>query len=160
MTHRRLAAAMTAWRIGDAGGRFPIWSDAGARQFGGRWHEAGDPVIYAAEHYATAMLEKLAHFSGQLPTDQHKIEITIPAGVSYEVFADHQAPDWRAPDSPGAQHFGHLWVEQARSAILIVPSAIAPVERNIVFNTQHADFGGIRAGLETPVWWDGRLFGG
>ncbi|EAR52061.1 hypothetical protein OG2516_18390 [Oceanicola granulosus HTCC2516] len=160
MTHRRLPDGLTAWRIGDPEGRFEIWSDGGARLAGGRWHLAGDPVIYASASYATAMLEKLAHFQGLLPTGQHFIEIAVPAGTAYEVFAEHQAPDWRAPGSPGAAAFGHRWAQEGRSALLLVPSAIAPMERNVLFNTAHPDFAAIRPGLETPVWWDSRLFGG
>lgn len=160
MTHRVFAEAMTAYRIGDPDGRFPIWSDGGARLFSGRWHEAGDPVIYASEHYATAMLERLAHFAGEMPGNQHMIEITIPAGVSYEVFAEHRAPRWREPGSPDAVRFGHDWVRAGRSAVLVVPSAVAPIERNFIFNAAHAHFGRIATGLETPVWWDSRLFGG
>jgi hypothetical protein len=33
------------------------------------------------------------------------------------------------------------------------------MERNFVFNTTHPDFARIKPGLETPVWWDSRLFG-
>lgn len=159
MSHRKLADAMTAYRIGDPDGRFPIWSDEGARLFSGRWHRAGDSVIYASEHYATAMLEKLAHFGGLLPANQHMIQISIPAGTSYEVFSDHQVPDWRTAGSEDAAEFGHRWVTELRSAVLMVPSAIAPIERNVIVNSRHPDFGGIRVGLETPVWWDARLFG-
>ncbi|MCI4661722.1 MAG: RES domain-containing protein [Neomegalonema sp.] len=158
MTHRRLDRDCTAYRIGHASGRYPIFSPEGARRRAGRWHRAGDPVIYACEHYATAMLEILAYLAGVLPSQQHFITITIPNGVSYEVFAEHQAPDWREPDSAGARSFGHQWVEEARSAVLFVPCAIAPVERNLLINAEHPDFAKIEAGLETPVWWDERLF--
>ncbi|SDG54684.1 RES family NAD+ phosphorylase [Alloyangia pacifica] len=158
MTHRRFDAERRAWRIGDPEGRYPIWSEGGALRYGGRWHLAGDPVIYASEHYATAMLEKLVHFAGILPEGQHALEITIPAGVSYEVFADHLAPDWKTPGDPGAAAFGHGWVQEARSAVLVVPSAVAPVERNLIFNVAHPDFVRIATGLETPIAWDARLF--
>jgi RES domain-containing protein len=160
MTHRRLPAPLKAFRIGDPNGRYPIWSDQGARLISGRWHEAGDPVIYASEHYATAMLEKLVYFAGEMPPDQHFVEIAVPEGTSYEVFADHQAPDWRLRGSPGAATFGHTWAQQRRSALLIVPSAVAPPERNFLFNTLHPDFAEVTIGLETPIWWDDRLFQG
>lgn len=156
---RRLPAAMVFHRIGDAQGQYPIWSDAGARRYAGRWHQAGDPVIYGSEHYATAMLEKLAYFQGEPPPRQHRTEITAPQGVSYELFADHLAPLWREPDDPGARSFGHAWVREGRSVILFVPSAIAPIERNVVINTAHEEFARLTPGLETPVWWDARLFG-
>ncbi|WP_353473948.1 RES domain-containing protein [Salipiger sp. H15] len=158
MTHRRFDAERRAWRIGDPEGRYPIWSEGGALRYGGRWHMAGDPVIYASEHFSTAMLEKLVHFAGILPEGQHALEITIPAGVSYEVFADHLAPGWQQSGDPGAAAFGHAWVEERRSAVLVVPSAVAPVERNFLFNAAHPDFARIRPGLETPIAWDARLF--
>ena len=73
--HRRLDDALKGFRIGDPRGEYPIWSDGGSRRASGRWHEAGQRVIYAAEHYSTAMLEKLVHWNGILPPDQHFIAI-------------------------------------------------------------------------------------
>jgi RES domain-containing protein len=58
MSQRVLQTARTAYRNGDPDGRFPIWDDGGARLFSGRWHLAGDPVIYASAGYSTAMLKK------------------------------------------------------------------------------------------------------
>ena len=46
-----------------------------------------------------------------------------------------------------------------RSAILLVPSYVARVERNVVINSAHADAAGIETSLAEPVWWDERLFG-
>ena len=135
-----------------------MWSPAGARRTSGRWHEAGDAVIYAAEHYSTALLEKLAHWNGILPPNQHFIEITIPAGTSYEVVTADILPDWFTTSGTAARHFGHQWYEENRSAILLVPSVVARVERTVVINSRHADFNRLTAGLETPVWWDRRLF--
>ena len=41
---------------------------------------------------------------------------------------------------------------------MIVPSVVACLENNIVIDTTHAEFARIVTGLETPVWWDARLF--
>lgn len=149
---------MRVYRIGDPAGEFPVWSPEGARRTSGRWHEAGDAVIYAAEHYSTALLEKLAHWNGTLPPNQHFIEVTIPAGTSYEVVTADILPDWCTTSGMAARRFGHQWYEEKRSAILLVPSVVARVERNVVINSRHADFNRLTAGLETPVWWDRRLF--
>ena len=135
-----------------------MWSPEGARRTSGRWHEAGDAVIYAAEHYSTALLEKLAHWNGILPPNQHFIEVTIPAETSYEVVTADILPDWFTTSGTAARRFGHQWYEENRSAILLVPSVVARVERNVVINSRHADFNRLTAGLETPVWWDRRLF--
>lgn len=158
MTARKLRSDWTAWRIGDPGGEFPIWDDGGARRSAGRWHEAGAGIIYAARHYSTAMLEKLVHHSGELPPNQHFIEISIPAGTSYEVFSEAHHAGWSDRSGEVARRFGQRWYEEGRSAILVVPSVVARMERNILFNTNHAEFGMIVPGLETPVWWDTRLF--
>ena len=135
-----------------------MWSPEGARRTSGRWHEAGDAVIYAAERYSAALLEKLAHWNGTLPPNQHFIEITIPAETSYEVVTADILPDWFSTSGTAARRFGHQWYEENRSAILLVPSVVARVERNVVINSRHADFNRLTAGLETPVWWDRRLF--
>ena len=149
---------MRAYGIGDPEGRFPVWSAEGAKRTSGRWHEAGAAVIYASEHYATAMLEALAHWNGTLPPNQHFIEIAVPEGTGYEVATAETVPGWSAPDGEAARRFGRRWYNENRSTILIVPSVVARVERNIVINAQHPEFGRLKVGLETPVWWDRRLF--
>ena len=125
----------------------------------GRWHEKGQEVIYASEHYSTAMLEKLAHYNGLLPANQHFIEIEIPVGTSYEEVTKDSLPDWHLTDSPVARAFGSGWIRDLRSAILIVPSCVAREELNVLINPHHPEARAIRVGREKPVWWDARLFG-
>jgi len=150
---------MTGYRIGDPAGEFPIWDAGGARRVSGRWHEAGASVIYASEHYATAMLEKLVHYAGELPPNQHFLTLTLPQGLSYEVANPDLLDGWARADGAVARGFGRRWYAEGRSAVLIVPSVVARMERNLVVNALHPEFGRIRPGLETPVWWDARLFG-
>jgi len=158
MTLRAVAETLRAYRIGDPAGQLPVWSAEGAKCVSGRWHDAGAAVIYASEHYSTAMLETLAHWGGAIPPNQHFIEITIPRGTSYEVVTADVVPDWYRPSAETARRFGRAWYEECRSALLIVPSVVARIERNVVINSRHPDFGGLTVGLETPVWWDRRLF--
>lgn len=155
---RALPNAMKAFRIGDPDGAYPIWDPGGARVASGRWHEAGAKVIYASKHYSTAMLEKLVHYEGELPPNQHFLEIDIPAGIQYEVVNVDHIDGWAAQYSESARNFGREWYQAKSSAILIVPSVVARVEQNIVFNTMHEDFQKITISLEKPVFWDGRLF--
>lgn len=155
---RTLPDPLTAFRIGDPQGEYSIWDDGGSRKDSGRWHEAGAGVIYASEHYSTAMLEKLVHYQGELPPNQHFIKITIPAGVSYEVANTDLIQGWSDLSGEPARLFGRKWYTEQRSAILVVPSIVARMERNFVFNTGIPDFKMIKTGLETPIWWDSRLF--
>ena len=158
MEPRVLPEAIRAFRIGDADGRFPIWSTEGAMQVAGRWHDLGEEVIYASEHYSTALLEKLAYCNGVLPANQHFVEITIPAGVSYEIVTKDSVPDWFDSNRASARAFGTTWCRELRSCVLFVPSVVARMERNIVINARHADSQHIDAGLEAPVHWDQSLF--
>ena len=156
--HRALLQPLTAYRIGDPDGSFPIWDSTGAAMNAGRWHRSGQHVIYAAEHYSTAMLEKLVHFSGTLPPNQHYLKITIPAGTRYEQLDAHSLSGWNARASSVARAFGSVWIERCTEAILIVPSVVAPMENNILINPRHPQFSTIRLSNEIRVHWDERLF--
>jgi RES domain-containing protein len=155
---RRLERQVRAYRIGDPSGRFPVYSGKGAALVEGRWHSIGQEVIYASEHYSTAMLEKLVQTNGVLPPNQHFVEIEIPAGVAYEVVTKDTVENWSSFDGRNARDFGSRWLTETRSALLIVPSCVAREENNVLINPRHPDAQQIRCGLEKPVWWDERLF--
>ncbi|MCW5724747.1 MAG: RES domain-containing protein [Maricaulaceae bacterium] len=155
--HRKLPRACKAFRIGDAHGAYPIYSGEGSRANPGRWNAAGQNMIYAAEHYSTAVLEKLVRLT-VMPRDQHFIEIAIPAGTSYEKFNEALVPGWYEENCNNARAFGAKWFAEKRSCILFVPSVVARVDNNILINPHHADFSHLEESLEKPIWWDNRLF--
>ena len=158
MNVRALPQPMRVFRIGDPEGAYPIYSGEGAATIEGRWHTKGQEVIYASVHYSTALLEKLAHYNGILPPNQHFIEIEIPVGTSYEVVTKDSLPEWNLRDSPRARAHGSKWLHERRSAILIVPSYVAREEENVLINPHHQDAARIKHSLERPVCWDKRLF--
>lgn len=149
---------LTAYRIGDPDGLFSIYDDEGSRLYPGRWNTSDSPMIYASEHYSTAMLEKLVHFSGALPSNQHFIRITIPPSVSYEIFQPASHPGWDSLDESICKRFGETWHREQRSALLFVPSIPARIERNILINLRHPDARKITHDLPEPIWWDDWLF--
>jgi RES domain-containing protein len=159
MTGRVTDRVLTAYRIGDPDGVHSIFDSEGARLYPGRWNTPACPIIYTAEHYSTAMLEKLVHANSVLPPNQHYIKITIPNGVCYEIFQTAAHPGWDGKDESLCKAFGLAWFEERRSAILLVPSIAARVERNILINPHHPDAPGITHDLPEPVWLDERLFG-
>ena len=77
---------LTCYRIGDPDGDYAIFDTEGARLFPGRWNTPASPILYTSEYYSTALLEKLVHWNGVLPRNQHYIRVTIPNGTSYEMF--------------------------------------------------------------------------
>jgi RES domain-containing protein len=160
VTAQLLDRVLTAYRIGDPEGRYPIYDVTGSKLYPGRWNTPASPMLYASEHYSTAMLEKLVRGSGFLPPNQHYVEITIPNGITYEVLNEAALPGWDDVARLVSKRFGEEWQQSRRSAILIVPSVVARIERNILVNLEHPEAGSIFHGLHRPVWWDVRLYGG
>jgi len=156
---QRTDRVLTAFRIGDPEGAFPIYDAEGARLYPGRWNTSRSPVIYASEHYSTAMLEKLVHANAVLPPNQHFVRITIPNGTSYEIFQPAAHAGWDGADERICKAFGAAWHAEGRSAVLFVPSIPARIERNVLINPEHPDAAAISHDLPEPVWWDDRLYG-
>jgi RES domain-containing protein len=147
---------LRAFRIADV--RHPIFDGTGAMLHGARWNSPGRRVIYASETYAGALLEILVHGSGGVPPSQGYIEIGIPAGLSIEEIAQEALPGWDSASFETARAFGDRWYDQRRTPVLMVPSVVTRVERNILINQEHPDFARIKAGRPLPVRWDRRLW--
>ena len=158
MKPQRLDRTVTCYRIGDPDGEHPIFDAVGSTLYPGRWNDEDSPVIYAAEHYATAMLEKLAHGEGEMPANQHYIQITLPKGSSYEMVTGDTLSDWAGGDGKAAREYGVRWIQQRRSLLLFVPCYVARMEHNILINPVHPECSSIETSLAFPVWWDERLF--
>jgi len=154
---QKLDRTLFCYRIGDPNGEFPIYDGRGAVLFPGRWNAGDRPVIYASEHYSTAMLEKLVHGNGHLPPHQHFITIAIPRGTSYEVVSKDRLPGWDTLEPSVSRDFGEQWLREGRSAVLLVPSFVARLESNVLINPSHADTAAIETSRAEPVWWDERL---
>lgn len=159
MTAQILERTLKCYRIGDPNGDYPIFDATGSKLSPGRWNTESSPMIYASEHYSTAMLEKLAHGAGRLPPNQHYIEITIPAGASYEVLNSPAFAGWDAAFPAASKAFGEDWQHARRSLALLVPSVVARIETNVLINADHPEFRRVDSGqFHHPVWWDDRLF--
>jgi RES domain-containing protein len=137
---------------------YPIFDATGSTIMPGRWNTSTSPMIYTSEHYSAAILEKLVRSAGFMPPNQHYIRITIPRGVSYEVFSPPSLPGWDAVRPGVSRIFGQRWCLEKRSALLLVPSVITRIDRNVLINPAHPEFPSIEASLHEPVYWDNRLF--
>ena len=147
-----------AYRIGHWRGCYSVYSAVGATRKEGRWHTVGQEVIYASVHYSTALLEARAYVGTVRPSNQRFVEIGIPVSTSYEILDADDLPSWDEPGSHAARAFGSLWLVERRSALLIVPSVIAPLDHNLLINPNHPDSRALVVGDEQPVRWDSRLF--
>jgi RES domain-containing protein len=148
---------LKAYRIAGAG--HVVFDGTGAELRGGRWNSPGRKVIYAGSSFAIAMLERLVYTRiGTVPVGDLYVEIEIPAGVAVEVLDPATVPGWDSVDKIASRAFADAWFDQARTAVLAVPSAVTPLEQNVVINQTHPDFRQIVASAERLVVWDQRFF--
>ena len=151
-TASRSEPALRAYRIGSR--HYPLFDGAGAAASdAARWNTRGRRIIYAAEHYATAVLEKLAQLnSAKLPASMAFIEIQVPPDVTVERIDLVTVKRWDADDKAASQAFGNRWYDEQRTAVLVVPSMAAPgLEWNVAINQQHPDFPRLKASALRPV---------
>jgi RES domain-containing protein len=125
-------------------------SGGGAAAEPGRWNKKGEPVLYTATSVALATLETAAHVNpAGLPLNKFLIRIVVPqkAWTRREVLdINLVGPTWNAvPSGAASERAGSDWLRSLRSALLLVPSVIAPEEYCVLINPAHPDTKGIRA---------------
>jgi RES domain-containing protein len=116
--------------------------------------------MYASDTFAGAILEILAHAlrPRTLPGSHHAARIEIPDDA-VEVLDANSLPGWEQRDSAEALGFGDRWLEDRRSAVLIVPSVPSrPIGRTVLINPLHPDAERITVSSAFDVPWDERLF--
>ena len=148
---------MLGYRIADA--RHEIFSPMGALLQGGRWNSPGLGVIYAAETYAGALLEVLAHANlSRAPANHRLVTISIPDAVTVETLRASDLPGWDADELTIPRAFGDRWLREARTAVLQVPGVVTGGrENNLVLNPAHAQFKLIVASDPESIHWDRRI---
>lgn len=132
----------------------------GGRLFGGRWTPVGYRVVHFASTAALAVLERLVHTSAEHIGDALVLTpIDIPDTLHVTTVLEQTLPrKWRTTPAPEAlQRIGLAWLLGAETALLSVPSAIVPHERNLLINPAHADFRRMKAGKPEPFVFDRRL---
>jgi RES domain-containing protein len=149
----------TAWRIVKTARLRAAFDGEGARLHGGRWNSPGTALVYTAESQALAALELLVHLqSSQLLLSFSAVPASFDAKSVEAVDPVRLPRGWRRyPASPALQQLGDRWAAELRSAVLQVPSAIVPDERNFLLNPAHPDFEKIRIGPPVPFEYDARL---
>lgn len=150
---------LQAWRIVKERYVATAFDGDGARRYGGRWNTPGVPAVYASETRALAILEVLAGLGSAAPLPAYVIaRAEFDPGLVEAIDPPDLPADWnRYPPGAASQRIGDRWLAEARSAVLAVPSAIVPQERNFLLNHLHPDFGRVRIGPPEPFAFDPRL---
>ena len=129
---------MELWRISN----YADLKGIGGLRAPGRWHFTGQPVVYLAEHPASALLEILVHqelsHSEYVPDSYQLLRIEVPDDIPIAELLEADTPeDWRT-DMQWTQSAGTEWLASGTTALLKVPSAILPAT-NYVLNPAHPD---------------------
>ena len=128
----------------------------GAWLYGGRWNSAGTRVVYTSGSQALAALESLVHLNPPVIFKYLAIPIEFDDALVEKVAA--LPADWtEEPPPPATKAIGDLWVKEARSAVLELPSVIILGEPNYLLNPAHPDFQKIIIGKPQPFSFDPRL---
>src|ERR1700742_971543 len=117
---------MVLWRISN----YADLKGIGGLRAPGRWHFAGRPVVYLAEHPAGALLETLVHqeirSTADLPDTYRLLRVAVSLQVRIAELSETVLPEhWRG-DASYTQSAGSEWLESGSAALLKVPSAVMP----------------------------------
>jgi len=131
----------------------------GAARAGGRWNSKGVSVVYASETLALALLEIMANARRKIPPGKVYVTIDIPDDVRVDSIHPRDLPArWSTSPAPARlAQIGDEWIRRKRSAVLFVPSAIVPLERNVLLNPEHVDFKRLAIGAMQKIAVDPRL---
>lgn len=150
---------ITTWRIVKARYADEIFSGEGARLFGARWNTTGHRVVYTASSVSLATLELIVHTPrAELIATFVISSCTFPEAIVEDVGESQLPANWRDfPPPPELRQLGNAWLLGGSSAVLSVPSAVTPDERNYLINPEHKSFGAIQVGEARPFQLDFRL---
>jgi len=153
---------MDVWRICRSKYETSAFTGGGAEKTGGRWNHKGRAMIYASENLSLAALELFVHVSpGIIPADLISVRGKLPDSISAEEIKASDLPrNWREyPALAELQTMGTDWLRGQTSLVLIVPSAINSLEKNILLNPAHREFRKLKVENGQPFHFDPRMFG-
>ena len=98
--------------------------------------------MYVSRSLSTAALEVLVHAGNPdaIPRDELAIRVLIPNDMRIERVELEDLPaGWQEPDHPSCVTLGDSWLRSGLTAVLEVPSAVVPIDRNLVLNPKHPE---------------------
>ncbi len=124
-----------------------------------RWASRGQLVSYAADHLATATLEKLTGLQrADLMTEMVYARAEIEAEHTSTISEDDLPDGWdQLPATDATRDMGDAWLEEKSSMVLRVPSVVLPHSYNYVVNAAHPDRAALRVVEVTPLLLDNRV---
>lgn len=143
---------MRLWRISE----WRTLDGDGGVHYSGRWHSAGQPIVYIAGSSALALLEVLVQQARTvIPEPYQLLEVDVPDDLAVSDWPSEQ--DHYDRSLTGA--WGDAFLRSGETPLARVPSVIAPVSWNYLLNPVHAEARHVRIVTASRWPWDTRLFG-
>ena len=136
-------------------------SGKGASISGGRWNSPGTTVIYTAANRSLAMAEVAVHFSiATLPEGYMMMTIQVPDNISISEVDSIELPiGWNQfPPLKATQSIGDRFIQEGKTCLLKVPSAVTSGDFNYLLNPMHVEFKKIKITGYDPFPFDNRMF--
>jgi RES domain-containing protein len=116
------------------------FSGEGGLHAAGRWNSPGTRMVYASSSVALACLETLTHMRASRRLEERWLfTIEVPDNLIEEIADPPNGWD-SEPAGATSRGVGDEWVGEERSAALLVPSVIVPMETNALVNPRHPAF--------------------
>lgn len=148
------------WRLVKTCRAADAWDGEGAYRFGGPWNSRGARIVYASESLSLALLEVLVHLNQpRAAPELVAFSANIPAACIENLPVGPQCDDPLGAPLPvkNPRRTGDVWIAEARSLALRVPSAVIPTEQNLLINPAHPDVERIRISPPEVFRFDERL---
>ncbi len=144
---------MVFWRIS----RHHDLTGIGGLRVAGRWHYAGQPVVYLSENPASALLEVCVHTAANdVPPDFALLRIEGP-DLEIPAVKESTLPDDWQRRLKVTRDIGTDWLRKKEAVTLKLPSAIVPQTTNFLLNPHHPDASRFRIAAAFTYPFDGRI---
>jgi RES domain-containing protein len=100
----------------------------------------GTPVVYCADHPATALLEMLVRIArSDAPRGFRLLAIDVPDNAAKYIVGDAVLDsDWRTTLTT-TQRLGTALLEHAEYLMIFVPCVLVPAAQNVLLNPRHPE---------------------
>jgi RES domain-containing protein len=125
-----------------------------------RWHTKGRPIVYLAETATGALTEALVHLEldpNHLPRNYKLLKSEAPDDISIRKITKSDLPKNWVQDEVATRTIGDEWLASNETALLRVPSAIAPESFNVLLNPMHREAARVVVVDYREYPWDRRL---
>ena len=150
---------IVAWRIVGQKRLDFAFTGEGPKLYGGRWNSKDHKAVYMADSPALAALEIMVHaVDYQILKGYYIFRVKIPEKLVTEFDISKLPANWQEDPPPvELQQIGDNWLSEKKFAVLKVPSAVVPLEFNLIVNPEHPDIKKIIVEDPLPFYFDKRF---